>query len=111
MALITSYWSVSLALADVLAERTGIGTRPSWVLATVPSLVLTLVGWRFLELLKLAGGATALVVVLVTVPMYVRARRTGGPTDWTLGRWGSPAALALVVVAVVLMAVGSLIEV
>lgn len=112
VALVTSYWSVSLALAQVLAERTGLSWRLCWLLATLPSLlVLVGGGWRFLDWLRLAGGLTALVVVLVTVPMYVHARRSGEPTSWSLGRWGSPAALALVVVAAALMAVGSLLPV
>jgi amino acid permease len=110
-ALVTSYWSVSLALADVIAERTGIGPRASWLLATLPSLVLLLLGgWRFLEWLRLAGGATALVVVLISVPMYLHARRHGDSTAWSLGRWGSGPMLALVVLAAALMAAGSLLQ-
>ena len=35
-ALVTSYWSVSLALADILQERTGMSQRLAWVLATLP---------------------------------------------------------------------------
>ena len=34
-ALVTSYWSVSLALADILRERTGISARVAWLLATL----------------------------------------------------------------------------
>lgn len=112
VALVTSYWSVSLALAQVVDERTGLGRRWCWVLATLPSLVVLLAGgWRFLEWLRLAGGMTALVVVIVTVPMYVHARRSGASTSWSLGRWGSPPALALVVVAAALMAIGSVLPV
>jgi hypothetical protein len=45
--------------------------------------------------------------------MYRAARRTGpvADPDWTLGRWGSPAVLALALLAMVLMAVGSLLEI
>jgi amino acid permease len=111
-ALITSYWSVSLALADVVRERTGMARRWAWLLATVPSLLVLLLGGpRFVESLRLAGGATALVVLLITVPMYLHARRTGRQDAWGLGRWGSGPVLALVVVAVLLMAVGSVLSV
>ena len=113
-ALVTSYWSVSLALADILRERTAIPVRLAWLLATLPSLlVLWLGAWQFLEWLRLAGGATAIVVALITIPMYRAARRVGtvAVPDWTLGRWGSPAMLALAFLAMVLMAAGSLLQV
>lgn len=112
-ALVTSYWSVSLALADILRERTGISVRVAWLLATLPSLLILWVGaWQFLEWLRLAAGATAIVVALVTIPMYRQAHQTGSVSDpgWTLGRWGSPAVLALVLLSLILMAVGSLVS-
>ncbi len=111
-ALITSYWSVSLALSDVVGQRTGMAHRWAWLLATAPSLLVLLLGGpRFVESLRLAGGATALVVLLITVPMYRHARRTGRQDTWGLGRWGSGPVLALVVVAALLMAVGSVLSV
>jgi amino acid permease len=113
-ALVTSYWSVSLALADILRERTGISARIAWLLATLPSLLILWVGvWQFLDWLRLAAGATAIVVALITIPMYRRAQHEGAVTDpeWTLGRWGSPAMLALALLSLLLMAVGSLVSV
>ncbi|MBN1876106.1 MAG: hypothetical protein JXA33_17920 [Anaerolineae bacterium] len=113
LALITSYWSVSLALADILRERTGIPVKVSWLLATLPSLLILWVNaWQFLEWLRLAAGATAIVVALITIPMYLKARQTGwvGEPGWTLGRWGSPSVLALVLLSLVLMAAGSLVS-
>jgi amino acid permease len=113
-ALLTSYWSVSLALADILLERTGISDKVAWLLATLPSLLILWAGaWQFLEWLRLAAGATAIVVALITIPMYRQALRTGLVKDpgWTLGRWGRPAMLALVLLSLVLMAVGSLVAV
>ncbi len=112
-ALVTSYWSVSLALADILRERTSIAVQLAWLLATPPSLLVLWLGvWQFLEWLCLAGGATAIVVALITIPMYRTAQRIGevAVPDWTLGRWGSPAMLALALLAMVLMAVGSLLQ-
>ena len=111
-AFVTSYWSVSLALADIVAERTGAGTRLAWALATLPSLLVLWAGaWQFLEWLRLAAGATGLVLALVTLPMYVEARRSGAVRDptWTLGAWGGPAGMALALLALVAMAVGSLV--
>ena len=113
-AMLTSYWSVSLALADMLHERIGLPNKAAWLLATVPSLLLVWLGaWQFLESLRLAAGATAIVVALITIPMYWQARRNGPISNpaWTLGRWGHPVMLTLVLLALVLMAAGSLISI
>lgn len=110
-AFVTSYWSVSLALADIVRERTGAAPRLAWALATLPSLLVLWAGaWHFLEWLRLAAGATGLVLALVTVPMYVEARRSGAVRDpgWTLGAWGGPVGIALALLALVAMAAGSL---
>ena len=112
-ALVTSYWSVSLALADIIRERTSVPVRLAWLLATLPSILVLWLGvWQFLEWLRLAGGATAIVVALITIPMYRTAQRIGvvAVPDWTLGRWGSPAMLALALLAMILMAAGSLLQ-
>jgi amino acid permease len=113
-AMVTSYWSVSLALADILRERTGLSGRVAWLFATLPSLLILWVGaWQFLEWLRLAAGATAIVVALITIPMYWQARRNGLVSNpgWTFGRWGHPLILALALLSLILMAVGSLVSV
>jgi hypothetical protein len=76
-------------------------------------LLLWIGAWQFLEYLRLAAGATALVVAIITLPMYRQARLNGPVSEpgWTLGRWGSPLMLALMLLALILMAVGSLVAV
>lgn len=111
VALLTSYWAVSLALADIINERVNIGYRSAWLVATLPSLLLLYVGPKgFIDLLQLAAGLTAVVIAAVTVPMYVNARAHGAVTDpdWSLGRWGSRGMLGLALLATTLMALGSL---
>lgn len=113
IALLTTYWAVSLALADIIAERLSLGFRPAWLVATLPSLLLLYLGaLGFLDWLQLAAGLTAIVIALVTIPMYVNARRHGPvqEPDWSLGRWGSRPMLALALLATLLMAAGSLLE-
>jgi amino acid permease len=112
-AFITSYWAVSLALADILRERTSMHRNLAWLLTTLPSLLLVLVGiGSFLPWLRLAAGAVGIVIALITIPMYVNAKRLGAVTapDWSLGRWGSPVMLALALLAMAMMALGSLLE-
>lgn len=113
-AMVTSYWSVSLALADILRERTGLSEKTAWLLATLPSLLILWGGvWQFLDWLRLAAGATAIVVALITLPMYWQARQTGPVSNpgWELGRWGQPAMLALALLSLILMAIDSLVSV
>jgi amino acid permease len=110
-ALLTTYWAVSLALADMVRERTGISWRPAWLLATLPSLLILFLGlWSFVEYLSVAAGATAAVVALITVPMFRNARRYGDVAEpsWTLGRLGDPAWLGLALLASVLMVIGAI---
>ena len=113
-AFVTSYWSVSLALADIIYERSQIPPKLAWMLATFPSLLILWLGvWHFLEWLRLAAGATAIVVALITIPMYREALRSGPVRDpeWRLGRWGSPVMIALVLLALILMVVGSIVSI
>ena len=93
-------------LVPVLGARWPSG-RVEWL------LVLWVGAWQFLEWLRLAAGATAIVVALITLPMYRAAQRDGAVRDpaWTLGRWGSPPMLALALLTLVLMAAGSLVSV
>jgi amino acid permease len=112
LAMVTSFWSVSLALADILRERIKLHRNAAWLLATLPSLLLLYAGaGRFMDFLRLAGGATALIVVLTTIPLYRNARRFGPVSDpaWTLGKFGHPAFLAAAFLLAVLMAAGSLV--
>ena len=67
--------------------------------------------WGFLKWLSLAAGATAMVIAIITVPIYVNARRFGDVSQpgWSLGRWGDPVLLVAALVASILMAVGAII--
>ncbi len=114
LAMLTSFWSISLALSDIIRERLNIKPSLSWLLASLPPLLLSLTGYfSFLEYLKLAGGIVALILVTVTVPMYRRSLtcgRTEAP-GWSLGRFAHPGILIIILIMILFMAVGSLITI
>jgi Na+/H+ antiporter NhaD/arsenite permease-like protein len=97
----------------MVSQRLGTGTRSGWLFATLPTLFLILFGfWSFIEYMQIAGGLVALVVVYVTVPMFLRARREH-PTIVNPGLpeiFRSPAVLGVFILGMVLMAVGSLLN-
>jgi amino acid permease len=109
VALLTTYWSVSLALTDILEQRTAIDRRVCWLMATLPSILLPYAGMGgFIEWLSVAAGATATVVALITVPMAISARRHGQrDPGWSLDRLGGPVMLAVAFLASLLMALGA----
>ncbi len=114
LAMLTTYWSVSFALAVVVQERLGWGQRLSWLVATLPSFLIVIVRVSdFLGFMRMAGGAIAVLVAIMIVPLLNATRRHGPVSDpaWTMGIWGAPIFQVLVVLAFLLMAVGSLITI
>jgi len=110
LAMITTYWSISLALADIIKAQTKIGTRISWLLATLPTLLLTLLGQGgFMEFMRIAGGLNAILIAVLIVPTF-RGADKEGPT-LLLGKFASLPAQILVVLSYILMAVGSVVKI
>jgi amino acid permease len=112
LAMLTSYWSISFALSTMIRERVGIGNVPAWLISTLPSLVLAVVGLGgFLDFMRTAGGGIALLVALLFVPTYWRYRKTVDtvavlPRALDKRAWGWA-----IVAAYALMAVGSLVPI
>ena len=113
LAMLTSYWSISFALSSMLKERLGLGNFPAWILATAPTLLLALAGLGgFLDFMRTAGGAIAVLVAVLLVPAYRRYRKAraaaGLETPALLHPlFASPAWDWVAAVAYLLMAVGS----
>lgn len=109
LAMITTYWSISLALSGIVEEQLGWNKRLCWILATVPSLALALMNiGGFLEFLELAGGAIAIIVAVMVVPTFRNARKELPGS--MLGPFAGDAAQAAVVIAYIFMAVGNLVS-
>jgi amino acid permease len=111
LAMLTTYWSISLALSDIIEEQTKWNRRLCWVLATLPSLLLVLFNFSsFLGLMRTAGGLNAILIAALVVPAYRRCRKENG--ELLLSKTlGSTPVQILVVAAFVLMAVGSAVSI
>lgn len=111
LAMLTTYWSISLALSDILEEQLHWNKRLCWLLATLPSLILALFNTGgFLSLMRTAGGLIAIMIALMVVPAFRRCRREKGALLLPKAFSGTPMQV-LVVVAFILMAVGSVVSI
>lgn len=110
LAMLTTYWSNSLACADMIREQFGLGPRLCWLLATLPSLALVLLaGSGFLAMMRLSSGLVA-ILIAVGLPLVVaRAKRMNGQLYLVKPWMASTPMLVVLVAAFILMAIGSMI--
>lgn len=109
LAMLTTYWSLSLALADIVKDMLHLGDRISWLIATIPSFLLVMFNLAgFMELMRTAGGLIAIIVAVMIVPAFRNAKKD---VPGSLLKVDSLALDVLIIVAYVLMAVGSVVPV
>jgi len=114
LGLLTSYWSIAYALAIVIVERLKWGYRLSWLVATVPGFFMAILGMAgFLEYMRYAGGAMAVLMALLIPPALLISRKENANImpEFSMGKWGNISICVLVFIAYLLMAVGSLVPV
>jgi amino acid permease len=110
LALSTSFWANTLNLRDIINEQTGLNVHVSWLLATLPCLLLTLFGVSsFVGFTRLAGIIQVLTGLAIIVA-YARSRRRVG-TCAVIGRLGTLPFQVLVMVSSILATVGSILTV
>lgn len=111
LAMFTSYWSIGFATTEIISNQTKKTFGLSFVLATVPALILTFVlSSGFMEYMKIAGGAVAVIISLMLIPTYLIC--TKGKKVTILNRIESSKISVLIVfVMYLVMAVGSFIAV
>jgi len=111
LALSTSLWANTLNLRDIVHEQTKIGLRPSWIIASVPSLVLALIGIQsFVGFTRLAGIIQVLTGVGIILA-YNRSRKEQNMVSPVCGFFGKVPFQILVVVGSLLATAGSVIKV
>lgn len=110
LAMLTTYWSLSLALGDMARDTLKIDRRSAWLAATLPSLILALLDLSdFMELMRTAGGLIAIVIAFMVVPAFHNAREESAGAG--LMRRGGKPVQAAIMIAYLLMAVGSVVPV
>ena len=112
LAMLTSYWSISFALTDIVRERLGARRFVSWLVATAPTLLIALAGMGdFLGFMRTAGGGIAVLVAVLLVPTYRNYRRSRQGTALLGPVLAQPCWNWLVAIAYIAMAAGSLIPI
>ncbi len=110
LAMLTTYWSLSLALGSIVQEQTKLNTRLCWLIATLPSLILALFNFAsFMEFMRLAGGLISIIIAIMIVPAYLHARQEVDGSILT--RCGGKFTAAVIILAYILMGIGSVVPV
>lgn len=110
LAMITSYWAISLALADITQEQLRKDYRLCWLIATVPSLLLTFLNLGgFMEFMRIGGGLIGILVAILVIPAYRKSLKD--PGESVLGDQCGTVMQILVILAQVLMALGNVVSI
>ena len=108
----SSFWSSGLAFADVVCEQFKAGNKVSWLIATLPALVLAvLLPLGILDFVQIGAGALSIILVIVVLPAYYHAVKCANDTILPPKFAKSKLFLYAVGLFVVLMAISSLISV
>ncbi len=110
LALATSFWANTLNLRDIVSEQTGWGRRLSWLIASLPCLVLAMLGLdsfvgftRFASIIQVVTGIGIIVA-------YNCSRRRVGKSP-ICGVFGSLPFQILIVAFTLLASVGAVMKV
>jgi len=110
LALATSFWANTLNLRDIIHEQTKLNEKLSWLIATLPCLLLALIGLstfvgftRFASLIQVVTG-------LAIIWAYHKSRNRTGTSD-LCGSLGITVFQILVLIGSVLSTVGAVLPV
>lgn len=107
-ALLTTFWSNTLALRDVVHEQINTGNRISWLIATVPCVLFAVFGVNsFIILTRIMSGVVVLVSVMLVLT-YGKSRRKAGASP-ICGVIGTVPFQILMVISTIVSAIGSLV--
>lgn len=107
-ALLTTFWSNTLALRDVVHEQIGIGNRISWLIATIPCILFAIFGVSsFIVLTRIMSGVVVLVSIMLVLT-YGKSRKKAGRSP-ICGVFGTMPFQVLMVISTIISAIGALI--
>ena len=108
-AMMTSFWSIGFAATEMVRIRTKLAFPAAFCIATLPSLIITfIISNKFMNYMKIAGGAVAVIISLMVIPTYLLCMR--GRQHQVLTKAGSSKpAVVFVFLMYIVMAVGSFI--
>ncbi len=107
-ALLTTFWSNTLALRDVVHEQINAGNRISWLIATIPCILFAMFGVNsFIILTRIMSGVVVLVSIMLVLT-YGKSRRKAGISP-ICGVIGTAPFQILMVISTVVSAIGSLV--
>lgn len=107
-ALLTTFWSNTLSLRDVVHEQIGIGNRISWLIATIPCILFAMFGVNsFILLTRIMSGVVILVSIMLVIT-YGKSRKKAGASP-IRGVMGTIPFQVLMVVSTLISALGALI--
>lgn len=107
-ALLTTFWSNTLSLRDVVHEQIGIGNRISWLIATIPCILFAMFGVNsFILLTRIMSGVVILVSIMLVIT-YGKSRKKAGASP-ICGVMGTIPFQVLMVVSTLISALGALI--
>ena len=110
LALASSFWANTLNLRDIVDEQVHWGPRWSWLIASLPCLVIALLRFTsFVGFTRLASVVQVLTGVGIIVA-YHRSRRKAGASP-ICGRFGTLPFQILVIAGTLLSTVGALLPV
>lgn len=111
-AMFTSFWSSGFAFADVIGGQYKTPYRLSWLVATLPALLLTAVlPLTLLDFIQIGAGALSVILVLVVLPAYAHAVKHAQKSLLLGKHSGKKWLLISVAIAILLMSVSSFIPI
>ena len=110
LALSTSFWANSLNLRDIVSDKTGLSRKKSWIAATMPCLILALLGLEgFVGFTRISGVIQVITGIGVIFAYHLSRKRIGKSPICSF--FGTLPFQILVVVGSLASTIGSLIKV
>ena len=110
LALSTSFWANTLNLRDIIHEQTGWGNRVSYIVCSVPGLLIALLGSiSFVGFTRIASVIQVLTGIAIIVS-YAKSRKKEKESP-ICGKFGTLVFQIVVVASSIFASVGALISV